>query len=271
MNAYTPTYHDRFRYGGSLFSATDALPLTDLANPKVMVKFMAAIVCQPRRLTVLIGLILRTPREHVVLSGSREGQALARYFNHRQLGILQNRLCRGVLLLLDDHADYLRGRHRHALRNNLRRAEAAGIRCELLSDLGGIGDKIFAIMRHQWSRASEAHVRHWTDHFGVLFERPETTVMAARDQDGNMLALVGATIDESVCAIHFAMATRHEARWALHNHLVRDLIARRVRYVLAADNGLLGALAYSTNIRHYQHLLGYELRHITPVVNGRKP
>ena len=171
-----------------MFSATDALPLTDLANPKVMVKFMAAIVCQPRRLTVLIGLILRTPREHVVLSGSREGQALARYFNHRQLGILQNRLCRGVLLLPDDHADYLRGRHRHALRNNLRRAEAAGIRCELLSDLVGIGDKIFAIMRHQWSRASEAHVRHWTDHFGVLFERPETTVMAARDQDGNMLA-----------------------------------------------------------------------------------
>lgn len=255
---------ERLRYGGPLFSATSGLPLTGLAHPKVVVKLVAAVARRPRRLAALIALILRTPREYVVLSDSREGQALARYFNQRQMGILKNRLCRGVLLLPDDHAEYLRGRRRHALRNNLRRATAAGIRCEILTD-PSVGDTIFAIMRHQWSRSSAAHVRRWTNHFSSLFERPEVTVMTARDQDGDVLALLAATIDDSVCAIHFAMAIRHEARWALHGHLVLNLIARRVRYLVAADEGLFGALGYSTNIRRYQHLLGYELRHITPV------
>jgi hypothetical protein len=91
------------------------------------------------------------------------------------------------------------------------------------------------------------------------------TVMVARDQDGGVLAVLAATIDDSVCAIGFAMATCHDARWALHDHLVRILIARRVRYLLSADEGPFGALGYPTNVQHYQHLLGYELRHLIPV------
>jgi hypothetical protein len=97
------------------------------------------------------------------------------------------------------------------------------------------------------------------------------TVMVARDRDGGALAVLAATIDDSVCAIGFAMATCHEARWALHDHLVRILIARRVRYLLSADEGPFGALTYSTNVQHYQHLLGYQLRHLVPATARPAP
>jgi hypothetical protein len=219
---------------------------------------------RPIGLVALIALVLRTPREYVVLSGSCTGQALDRYLNQRRLGIRKNRLCRGVLLLPEDHADYLRGRCRHALRTNLRRAATAGIRCEVLSDSRRVRDEVSVIVRRHWDHLPEAELCAWTDQFRARVARPEVTVLVARDQDGGALAVLGATIDDSVCAIGFAVAICHEARWALHDYLVRILIARRVRYLLAADEGLFGALGYPTNVQHYQHLLGYELRHLIP-------
>jgi hypothetical protein len=226
---------------------------------------MAVAVRRPRRLAALIALLMRTPRAYVNLSGSSTGQALDRYFNQRRLGILKNRLCRGVLLLPGDHADYLRGRRRHALRNNLRRAATAGIRCEVMSDSGRAGDEISGLLRQQWGHLPEAELDARTNHFRALVARPEMTVMVARDQCGGASALLAATIDDSVCAIGFAMATCHEARWALHDHLVRILIGRRVRYLFAKDEGPFGALGYPRSVQHYQHLLGYELRHVIPI------
>jgi hypothetical protein len=229
---------------------------------------MAASVRRPRRLVALIALLLRTPREYVVLSGSSAGQALDRYFSQRRLGILKNRLCRGVLLLPGDHSDYLRGPRRHTLRTNLRRAAAAGIWCEVIGDSHRAGDEISAVL-HQQHCLPEAELHARTNYFCAWVAREDMTVMVARDQDGRALAVLAATIDHSVCAIGFAMAAWHEARWALHDHLVRILIARRVRYLLSADEGPFGALGYSTNVQHYQHLLGYELRHLIPAGSHR--
>jgi hypothetical protein len=255
----------RLRYGGPWFSAASALPLDgSLTRPRNLARLMAAAVRRPRRLMALIALLAQTPREYVVVSGSCTGQALHRYFNQRRLGIFTNRLCRGVLLLPDDHADYLRGRRRHALRTNLRRAAAAGIRCEVMRASRRARYEVSVVVRRQLDHLPEAELHAWTDHFRELVTRSEMTVMVARDQEGGALAVLAATIDDSVCAIRFAMATCHEARWALHDHLVRTLIARRVRYLLAADDGPFGALAYSTKVQHYQHVLGYELRHLIP-------
>lgn len=255
----------RLRYGGVWFSAASALPLDGgLARPRLWARFMAAAVRRPAGLIALIALLVRTPREYVALSGSYTGQALERYFNQRRLGILKNRLCRGVLLLPQDHADYLRGPRRHTLRTNLRRAASAGIRCEAMSDSRRVGDELSAVLR-QRDTLPEAEVRARTNYFEAWVARQQMTVMVARDQDGGPLAVLAATIDKSVCAIGFAMASCHEARWALHDHLVQILIARRVRYLLSADEGPFGALGYSTNVQYYQHLLGYELRHVIPV------
>jgi hypothetical protein len=240
------------------------LPLAGgLTRPRRLAELMGAVVRRPRRLLALIMLLLRTPREYVVLSGSSSGQALDRYFNQRRLGIPKNRLFRGVLRLPEDHADYLRGPRRHTLRTNLRRAATARIRCEVISD-SRAGDEVSAVLR-QRRCLPEAELRARTDYFRAWVAREQMTVVVARDQGGGVLAVLAATIDDSVCAIGFAMATCHEARWALHDHLVRILIARRVRYLLSADEGPFGALGYPASVQHYQHLLGYELRHVIPV------
>jgi hypothetical protein len=103
----------------------------------------------------------------------------------------------------------------------------------------------------------------------AFFARPETTVVIARDEQGRPLAYAAAIIDDTVCLIGSALATCHEARWALHDHLVQILIARGVRYLLAEGGGLFGALGFATNVQHYQHLLGYELRHVIPAGTRR--
>jgi hypothetical protein len=86
----------------------------------------------------------------------------------------------------------------------------------------------------------------------------------ARDRRRRPLAVVAAVIDDSVCLIKFAVASDHRARWALHDHLVQLLIARGVQYVVVAGGGPFGALGLPAGVQHYQHLLGYELRHVIP-------
>jgi hypothetical protein len=250
-----------FRYGGPWFSAASALPLErGLIRSGRLATLVAAAVRRPARVAALLVLLLQTRSEHIYLSESRAGQALAAYFNQRSLGVFPTtRLCRGVLLLPRDHSAYLRGRRRQALRTNLRRAATAGIRCELTSDRSAVVDELFEIRRGSSFRDSDA------DTWRATLARSEMTIMMARDKYGRPLAMTGAVIDDSVCLISFAVATSHEARWALHDYLVQMLIARRVRYLLAEDGGPFGALGFTANVQHYQHLLGYELRHLTPV------
>jgi hypothetical protein len=200
----------------------------------------------------------------VFVSGSVTGQALRAYFNERALGVFpKNRLCRGVLVLPHDHADDLRGRRRQALRTNLRKAAAAGIRCEVVSDSRRAVDDACHVLS-QWNSLNATELRYWTVS-PEFFARPETTVMVARDERGRPVAYAAAIIYDMVCLIGSALAICHEARWALHDHLVRLLIARRVRYLLAEGGGPFGALGFAVSVQHYQHLLGYELRHLRPV------
>jgi len=260
----------RLRYGGSWISAASALPLNgDLTEPRSLARLAAASARRPKRLAALIALVVRTPREYVVLSGSSAGQVLDHYFNRRSLGVLTpNRLCRGVLVLPQDHAADLRGRRRQALRTNLRRAASAGIRCEVVSDPGRVADDARHVFRRQW-RLSDAELHALTDRVREGVARRELTFTVARDEHGRPLAIAAVVIDDMVCLINRAVATSHEARWVLHDHLVRLLIGRRVRYLLAEGGGAFGALGFETNVQNYQHLLGYELRHVIPAATGR--
>jgi len=251
------------RYGGRSFSAASALPLErGLIRSGHLPAVVGAAVRQPGRLAALILVLVRTRSEHVFLSGSSAGQALRTYFTQRSLGIFpQNQLCRGVLLLPPDHGDYVRGHRRQALRTNVRRARAAGIRCDVMEDRSLALHEVLDGFRHQGASINDADTDLWLS----TVARPELTLMVARDKCGRALAHAGVLVDDMVCVIVFAVATSHEARWALHDYLVRQLIARRVRYLMAAGGGPFGALGFTANVQHYQHLLGYELRHLIPV------
>lgn len=249
----------RLRYGGPWFSAASALPLTGLLRSGRWATLVAAALRRPWRLVALVLLLLRTRSEHVFLSESVAGQCLRAYLSRRSLGVIpRNRLCRGVLLLPRDHSDYVRGHRRQALRTNLRRAAAAGITCDVMKDRSRALDELLERFRRRGASQRDL------DGLTAMVALPEMTLMVAQDKSGCPLAHAGVVIDDTVCLIWRAMASSHEARWALHDYLVRTLIARGVRYLLCEGGGPFGALGFSTNIQHYQHLLGYELRHLIP-------
>jgi hypothetical protein len=264
----------RVRYGGPWVSAASALPLMpDAMRPLPVARLVAAGVRRPRCAAALIGLLLRTPTERIDLSRTPAGQALDDYFSQRSLGVIpRKRFCRGVLLLPEDHASYLRGRRRQALRTNLRKAATAGIECEVVSDRRRADEDIVAVLRRQWGSLTEADLQYRLNDVNACLARSDvTTLTVARDDRGHPVAMATTLIDDKVGLIKHAVATSHEARWALHDHIVRILIARRVRYLLVDGGGPFGALGFAKNVQHYQRLLGYELRHVVPVRARRAP
>jgi hypothetical protein len=264
-----------FEYGGPRFLAASALPLEGgLTQPQSLAALLKAVLLRPGRALALVVVVLRTPSEEVCLSTSVSGRALSAYLDSRSLGVLpNNRLCRGVLILPERHADYLRGRHRQALRTNLRRAESDGIRCQAISDPVDAFHEITEIAQHRRTHVMRTEptleerlvVANWR----AILSRPEITLLVARDRLGSPLAITAVVIDDALCLIRVAVARSHEARWALHDHLVRILIARDVRYLVAEGGGPFGALGVEPNVHHYQRLLGYELRHLRPSTSRR--
>ena len=257
---------DRIRYGGPWVSAASALPLTaDGIRPEPVARVVAAGVRRPHRLAALIALLLRTPTERVFLSGTTTGQILRDYFNQRAMVIVpRKRFFRGVLLLPEDHAVYMGGRNRKALRRNLRRAWAGGIRCEVVSDRRRALEDVSQVLRNHPRSSIDPGFHTVVDRVRATAQRPGTTVTVARDEAGRPVAILTCVIDDRVCLITSAVATSRDPRWALHEYLVRLLITRRVRYLLGDGEGPFGALGYPAAVQHYQHLLGYELRHVIP-------
>ena len=94
--------------------------------------------------------------------------------------------------------------------------------------------------------------------------RPRARSTRPGSSIGDPVALVAAIADERLCLIQVAVASNHEARWALHDHLVRVLIDRGVRYLVCEGGGPFGAVGFAPEVHHYQRLLGYELRHLVP-------
>jgi hypothetical protein len=251
---------------GSCLSAASALPLGErMRRGRRMAALMPAAILRPRRLLALVVLLIRTRREHVFVSGTPRGQAIRTYLNSRSLWLFpQNRFCRGVLLLPAHHADYVRGRHRQALRTNVRKAAAAGIRCETLVDSARALRDASEILSRRRTPLTDQEARILTEIWPTVFARSEVTVLIARDACERPLAITAAVVDEVVCLIRIAVASNHEARWLLHDHLVRYLIGRGVRYLVVEGGGPFGSVGFAYNVRHYQRLLGYELRHVIP-------
>jgi hypothetical protein len=262
---------DRIRYGGAWVTAASALPLNaNAVRPRPVARLAAAALRRPQRLAAMIALWLRTPTERVVLSETSTGRVLSEYFSQRAMGILpRKRFFRGMLLLPEDHAAYVGGRHRKTLRRNLRRAAAGGVRCEVMNDRRHALEDITQVLREHPCSLDTSGFHTVIDRVRATAQRPETTIIVGRDAHGEPVAILTCVIDDTVCLITSAVAICREPRWAVHDHLVRLLISRRVRYLLGDGEGPFGALAYPPSVQHYQHLLGYELRHVAPAFPRR--
>jgi hypothetical protein len=262
----------RLRYGGSYFSAASALPLDGgLGSPRRLAALVRAAAANPWRAFALVTLLLRSPRIDVVISANAAGDALRAHLGRRFLGIVpQHRLCQGVLILPKREEDYLRGRRRQAVRTNLRHAAAAGIVCEPIACPADALQAVAQIMGRRQAGMDAADRDALSHRYPVLFALPEVTGFVARSRDGEPLAVVVVVIDDEMCLLHVAVASNHDARWALHQHLVRTLIGRQARYLLSAPEGSFGALALAPDVQYYQHLLGYDLYHVRPRLGRRR-
>jgi hypothetical protein len=252
------------RYGGPWFSEASALPLSGgLGNPKSLVRLLVAAMSRPRRTFALIGLLLRSPRVNLVLSDTARGRVLREHLDRRFLGLFpQNRLCQGVLFVPKAPSEYLNGRRRRTVRTNQRRAAAAGIRCEAVDSSAEALKAASLIVRRRQTPMTTEDLATLTGALPAMLDQQEVTLFLARDRAGGSLAVLAVVMDENVCLIRYAVSSSHEARWALHHHLVLTLIDRRVSYLMAASDGPFGALGLSRNEQYYQHLLGYDLCHI---------
>jgi hypothetical protein len=227
-------------------------------------------MAHPRRAIALVGLLLRSPIVEIALSESVAGRALCAHLDQRFLRIFpQNRLCQGVLILPRSPSDYLQGRRRRTVRTNPRRAAVARIQCETIDNPSAALQAAWHVIRARQAPMHGDDLATLTGPLPILFERPEVTLLIARGPDSVPLAVAAVVIDDEVCLIHLAISSSHEARWALHHHLVLTLIARRVKYLIADCDGPFGALGLSPNEQYYQHLLGYDLCHVTPRRAGR--
>ena len=195
--------------------------------------------------------MLRLPWVRLSLSPAPAGEAIRRHVGARRYGLPTGRLGRAVLTLPDSEEAYLAGRHRQAVRTNVRRARAADIRCH---PVGPSGERLqVARAVYAGGAADDPVSLDWLEarlSAGAFF--------VARDLDGEAVAFASVLVDGEAAYLEFFISSRdHEAaacaRYLLHVHLVVELRRAGVEH-LVSDS----LLAAPPGLRYFQHLVGFE-------------
>lgn len=195
--------------------------------------------------------VLRLPGLEVELSASRNGQSLRNRFGRRLFGVRVASLGQAVLRLPPTFEEYLSGRSRRAVRNNLSRSRAAGLSVERVPD-----------PIEQKRLITEVEARRPSQDWWIALDtrdipEPQLEWFAVSDAGGTVLGVAAVCVDVKwahlvllTCVTDDARASG--ARYLLHTHVVQELIERRVRY-LNSDSGL----RLAPGVRYLQHVLGY--------------
>jgi hypothetical protein len=175
------------------------------------------------------------PSVTVQLTSSTAGRMIGEHFAIREEGRWRYRGAQAVLRLPADFSDYMRGRHRQAVRTNNGHARKAGLRvesCAIDNWAPGSDDSRIA-------QISPGPVERW---FVV-------------DPDGVILADSIVSIDEAAALLQGLVSFAPYARWLLHTAIVERLCGCcSVLLVNSDDAYLLGQGTW-----HFQRLLGYEI------------
>lgn len=232
---------------GSEFDAASELVREALVDGGHPVRVGRRLATRPRRSLRAALTVARLPRLGVRLSHDPAGRVIREQLDKRSLGVPVGRIARAALLLPEDTDGYLRGRHRQALRTNLKRAGELGISCRVLAP----GEEL--------ARRSEelARARGWDPRLTTP-DVPAREFVLAEDPAGSTLAMtvVIADVECAYLAYFIAMEPSRPhslARYALSADLVERLIRRDVRILLVE-----GTLWASTGVQYFQRRLGFE-------------
>ncbi len=189
------------------------------------------------KLPYLIGLLCAVPRTRVLLSHSPAGERIRAHLQLRRWGLPRFRLAQGILHLPSSYDAYLRGRRRQAVRTNIAKARAEGIKCTRTVVSG-------------WIPPDEA------DAPATLAERWQAT-----NQAGIPVGEAWIVVDDSCALMHSLISSQSGVRWLLHCAIVEDLCDRRCRVLLTNSHD---AVLMPAGAQYFQHRLGYSVERVQP-------
>ena len=185
-------------------------------------------------LPYLLGLLLLAPRARVRVSERPCGRRIRAHLGLRRWGLPRFRLAQGVLHIPEDQASYLRGRSRQAVRTNVARARAGGVRC--------------------------AHaVRHWPVSGSCPGQEAPVECWQAWNRAGALVGEAWVTIDSECALLHSLNASETDVRWLMHTAIVEELCARGCRQLLTNSHD---AFLMAPGQQYFQRLLGYSVERI---------
>ncbi len=186
------------------------------------------------------------PRVDVRLTPSPVGQMIGQHFAIRSDGRLRYRDAQGVLRLPADFSEYLRGRHRQAVRTNVGHARRAGLRAEVefVPDwTPGTDDSRLAFI-------TPGPVERWN-------------LLTA---EGTIVAQAILSVDEEVALLQGMMSLVPHGRWLLHTAMVERLCGSCEVLLINCDDAYL----MPTGVQYFQRLLGYDIARLR-VYRSRPP
>jgi hypothetical protein len=179
------------------------------------------------------------PSVDVHLSAAPAGRLIGEHLAVRVQGSERYRYRgpQGVLALPSEFAQYMRGRHRQAVRTNVGHARRAGLtvtRRELSDWEPGHDDTRRGLL-------SPGPIEHWT----------------VRDPgaDGAPVAEAIITVDHHFALLHGLGSTTPNARWLLHTEIVERLCGSCEFLLVNSDDAYL----LGSGHQYFQRLLGYEI------------
>jgi hypothetical protein len=175
----------------------------------------------------------RLPITDLRLTTSPSGRMIAQHFAIRDGAGYRYRTAQGVLALPTDFADYMRGRHRQAVRTNIGHARRAGLTVQSTAVDGwapGLDDTRRAAI-------TPGPIERW----------------AVFNTDGSFAAEAILSVDEEVALLQGSVSFTPNARWLIHTAIVERLCgACEVLVTNSPDAYFLGS-----GHQHFQRLLGY--------------
>jgi hypothetical protein len=177
----------------------------------------------------------RLPSIEIRPTTSPPGRMISQHFAIRDEGRRRYRRAQGVLALPDDFSEYMRGRHRQAVRTNVGHARKAGL-------------TVISYAVDNWA-PGEGDIRRPDIAPGPI-ER-----WMVLDAEGVVVADSIVSVDESVALLHGLVSFATNARWLLHTAIVERLCGSCAVLLTNSED----AYWLGSGTRHFQRLLGYRI------------
>ena len=206
----------------------------------------------------LVTVLRSVPVIEAPFSDRAPGTELRGWFRSGR-GLFLARVPVAVLQLPETRAEYLRGRPRQAMRTNITRATAMGVRCAVVTDT----DELARVVEHVAARREQDPATMVREHVDPALTR---RISVAYDADGAPVALAEAIVDGTWAGLATLVTVPTEGdgqvlRYLLHAHTVGDLIDLGVRRVTVSGSMLLS----SAGTRYFQRRTGYQPAWLKPV------